>query len=127
MQEVISRVTLRAPQNPDPDTMSNLQDLLTQKAALEAQIASLQSLARIDGIAQVKALMTEHGLTIADLSEHAPTGFRKAGASKVAPKYIHPATGQTWSGRGLMPKWLKASMSANQSLNDFAIGSSDNT
>ncbi|SAI42943.1 DNA-binding protein (histone) [Bordetella ansorpii] len=34
----------------------------------------------------------------------APTGAKRA----VAPKYRHPQTGETWSGRGKAPRWLAA-------------------
>jgi DNA-binding protein H-NS len=40
---------------------------------------------------------------------------------KVAPKYRHPETGETWSGRGLKPRWLTAAMKSGKSLESFAI------
>lgn len=40
---------------------------------------------------------------------------------KVAPKYRNPATGDTWSGRGLKPKWLSAALSSGRSLSEFAL------
>lgn len=39
--------------------------------------------------------------------------------SKPAVKYRCPATGNTWSGRGLMPVWLKAAMASGGRLDDF--------
>jgi DNA-binding protein H-NS len=39
----------------------------------------------------------------------------------VAPKYRHPETGETWSGRGLKPRWLTAAMKSGKSLEYFAI------
>jgi DNA-binding protein H-NS len=39
----------------------------------------------------------------------------------VAPKYRHPGTGETWSGRGLQPKWLKAALASGKKIGDFAI------
>jgi len=44
----------------------------------------------------------------------------KAGG-KVAPKFRNGATGETWSGRGLQPKWLKAALASGAQLADFAI------
>jgi ParB/RepB/Spo0J family partition protein len=35
--------------------------------------------------------------------------------------YRNAATGETWSGRGLMPKWLKAATAAGAKLNDFEV------
>jgi DNA-binding protein H-NS len=96
--------------------MSTLQDLIAQKAALEQQIAEVRQSELAAAISQVRALVSEHGLTIADVF---PSGKAKPApkkTSKVAPKYRDPATGNTWSGRGLPPKWLQGKNKA-----DFAI------
>lgn len=111
-----------------------LSDLLAQKAALEKQIADFQKEKRGEAIAKVKALMAEYGLTAADIvggrpakapaapaAAPAPARKSKAAGKKVAPKYRNPATGDTWSGRGLKPKWLVAAMAGGKTLADFAI------
>ncbi len=41
--------------------------------------------------------------------------------SKAAPKYRDPASGVTWSGRGMMPRWLAAAVAQGQSREDFLI------
>ncbi len=100
--------------------MASLKDLLAQRAALEQQIAETQERERSDAIAKVKSLMQEYGLTVADLTARtAKVGTAKA--SKVAAKYRNQATGETWSGRGLQPKWLKAAISGGAKLEDFVI------
>lgn len=99
--------------------MTNIQDLLAQKAALEKQIAEAQRAAKTDAIAKVKSLMTEYGLTAADLAGRATV--KTEGTRKVAAKYRDPETNQTWTGRGLKPKWLQAALAAGKSLNDFTI------
>ncbi len=101
--------------------MATLTDLLAQKAALEKQIADAQREERGAAIAQVKALMAEHGLTLADLSSRAPTTTARKPMGKVAAKYRNPATGDTWSGRGLKPNWLKAALEAGRKIEDFAV------
>lgn len=40
---------------------------------------------------------------------------------KVAPKYRNPATGDTWTGRGLKPKWLAAALASGRALSEFAL------
>ena len=40
---------------------------------------------------------------------------------KVAPKYRDAATGQTWSGRGLQPNWLKAALATGRSIAEFKL------
>lgn len=102
--------------------MASLQDLLAQRAALEQEIEVTQKRERQDAISKVKALMSEYGLTGADLL--AKGSSTKAGAAKgakVAPKYRNDATGDTWSGRGLQPKWLKAALASGKKITDFAI------
>jgi DNA-binding protein H-NS len=103
--------------------MSNLAELIAQKAALEKQIADAQRKARSGAIAQVKVLMAEYGLTVADLGGKAaaPAPARSRKGIKVAAKYRDPATGTTWSGRGLQPKWLEAALAKGHKLSDFAV------
>ena len=96
-----------------------LSDLLAQKAALEQQIADLQREQRTDAVDKVRALMSEHGLTAADIGGRGASAKRTT--SKVAPKYRNPASGETWSGRGLKPRWLSAAIESGKSLTDFAI------
>ena len=100
--------------------MSNLSELLAQKAALEQQIVEAQRAQRAQAIAQIKSLMAEHGLTLADLGTRPAAAPRRA-AAKVAPKFRHPQTGDTWSGRGLQPNWLKAALAEGRRLEDFKV------
>ena len=97
--------------------MSNLKDLLAQRAAIDKQIEDAARTERADAIAKVKALMAEQ-------SARSAGGKAKAKATsggKVAAKYRNGATGDTWSGRGLRPNWLKAALAAGKKLEDFAV------
>lgn len=100
-----------------------LKDLLAQKAALEQKIEEAARSERAEAIAKVRALMGEHGLSLADLSVRGTP--RKArgggGGGKVAAKYRNAATGDSWSGRGLRPNWLKAALASGKKLEDFAV------
>jgi DNA-binding protein H-NS len=98
---------------------NNLSDLLKQREALEAQIKAAEAEARTTGIAKVRELMQEYGLTIADIAGGGR--MKQASVSKVAAKYRNTETGDTWSGRGLQPKWLKAAIAGGKTLQDFAI------
>lgn len=104
--------------------MSSLQDLLAQRAEIEKKIADVQREARADAVAKVKALMAEYGLSAADIAGKAPVA-RAAGVAKptgkVAAKYRNAATGESWTGRGLQPKWLKAALAAGAKIEDFAL------
>lgn len=100
--------------------MPTIQELLAQRDALEKQIAEAQRSAKADAIAKVKALMSEYGLTAADLSGKV-SAAKTDTSRKVAAKYRDPETGQSWSGRGLKPKWLQTALAAGKSLQDFAL------
>lgn len=107
--------------------MSSYQNLLAQKVALEKQQAELEKqlqdarrAERSGVINQIKSLMAEHGLTMADLGGKVAGKSANAGR-KVAPKYRNPATGETWTGRGLQPKWVQAAVAGGKKLEDFAI------
>lgn len=114
--------------------MATLQELLDQRtqlqqqiAGVEQQISALQSEERQEAIAKIKALLAQYGLTVADLAGSAAPRAEKAAkapktaGSKVAPKYRDPATGSTWTGRGLKPRWLTAAIEAGGKVEDFAI------
>jgi len=104
--------------------MASLKELIAQKEALEQQIANARKQDRAEAISRVKALMTEHGLTIGDLS--AKSAKTKSGATpraggKVAAKYRNPKTGESWSGRGLRPNWLKAALAEGRKIEEFTV------
>jgi DNA-binding protein H-NS len=102
--------------------MPTLQELLSQKAELEKQILETQRAERAEAIAKIKSLMAEYGLTLADLSARAAPAPKSATSGrKAAVKYRNAATGDTWSGRGLQPKWLRAELATGRQLSDFAV------
>jgi DNA-binding protein H-NS len=104
--------------------MTTLQTLLDQQAAIARQIEELKKGSKQQAIAEVQALMREHGLTVTDL---AATPKRSAGADstragkKVEPKFRDPTSGQTWTGRGLKPTWLRQAVEAGKDLESFRI------
>lgn len=107
--------------------MSNasLKDLMAQRAALDKIIADTQREERSGAIQKIHALMAEYGLSLADIGSKGPktgsSGMPKKSSGKVAAKYRNKATGESWSGRGLKPKWLTAALAAGRSMNDFAV------
>jgi DNA-binding protein H-NS len=102
--------------------MASLKDLLAQREALDKQIAQTQRSEHAQALAQIRALMEQFGITVADLAGK-PAGKRKKTGvgGKVPAKYRNTATGETWSGRGLQPRWLKAALAAGRKLEDFAV------
>lgn len=104
--------------------MATLQDLLAQRAEIEKKIADVQREERSQAINKVRQMMAEFGLTAADIAGKA-TAVRSAGTGKptgkVAAKYRNAQTGDSWTGRGLQPKWLKAALADGAKLEDFAL------
>ena len=109
--------------------MSSYQDLLAQRDALAKQAADLEKqltearkAERASVITQIKGLLAEHGLTVADLGlKGGKASSAGAPKGKVAPKYRNKETGETWTGRGLQPKWIQAAIASGKKLEDFAI------
>lgn len=57
--------------------------------------------------------------------KHEPKQQAEAAAArsggKVAARYRDPATGQSWSGRGLKPRWLVQAIEDGKTLEEFEI------
>jgi DNA-binding protein H-NS len=105
----------------EDQTVASLQELLAQKEALEREIENTRKQARSEAVSKVKALMAEYGLTVADLNAKAGGKAGPRAGGKVAVKYRNTATGDTWSGRGLQPKWLKAALASGRKISEFAV------
>ncbi len=106
--------------------MATLKELMAQKEALERQIEQTTTQERGSAIEKVRALMSEYGLTVADLGGKTGASAKvakksKTGGTKVAAKYRNTSTGESWSGRGLQPRWLKAALASGRKLTDFAV------
>lgn len=109
--------------------MGDLEQLLERRKAVLAELADLDAAARaaaaqqkVEAVKEVLKLMTEKGLTVADL---APAKLRRVvkdkRVGKVAPKFLNPKTGETWTGRGRLPLWLQAEVDAGKRPQDFLI------
>ncbi len=99
--------------------MSSYKELLSQIEALKQQAESQRKNEISSVIADIRAKMLEYGITVADLGSGARTSRSKG--MTVAAKYRHPRTGETWTGRGKMPKWLQAEVNTGKRKEDFLI------
>ena len=61
-----------------------------------------------------------------ELDQLTDGGREKATSRRVAPKYRGPH-GETWTGRGLKPRWLTEAMNEGMQLGDFLIGKEPET
>lgn len=80
---------------------SSYKELLAQREALEAQIEAARKQELSDVLAKVRGLVQDYGLTAEDIF-----ATRRVSPA-VAPKYRNPETGDTWTGRGKPPTWIR--------------------
>lgn len=123
--------------------MGNLIDIQMQIEKLQKQAAEIKTREFDKTVKDILAKMQAFGITLKDLQQamgkagkvggkaKAPT-VRKVVAKratgkttrktevKVAAKYLGP-NGETWSGRGLMPRWLAALVKQGRQKEDFAV------
>lgn len=104
---------------------------------LQKQVQTLQTKQRGPVITSIIRSMREYDITPEDITEAfnkkaAGPGKRKTTVKSastkpatvkrpVAPKYRHPETGATWTGRGKPPRWVSAAEAEGKSRNDFLI------
>ena len=109
----------------------SIEELEKDLAGYQAEATRLQSVIavakkskHVEYVARVRQLMTELGVTMADLGSAEASKEKKTRASKgekVPPKYINAETNVTWSGRGATPHWLKAYEAAGRNREEFLI------
>jgi DNA-binding protein H-NS len=102
--------------------MTNLIDIQNQIALLQKQAEEIKAQEFNKTVADIKAKMEAFGITVADL-DGGKTRPRKitTKSSNPAPAKFRGPNGETWSGRGLMPRWLAALVAQGQSKEAFAI------
>ncbi len=85
--------------------MSTYKQIQDQIKQLQQQAEKLRKKEINDAINQIKSIMEEYGITIADLGKTTKVKGTRT-KTTLAPKYRNPETGETWSGRGKAPKWI---------------------
>lgn len=102
-------------------------ELMAEIEALQKQAEEVRQAEIADVIADIKQKIRAYDLTAADLglaAARAPAaefGISERKRPAVKPKYRDPATGKTWTGRGVMPKWMRVAIDAGHSRDDFLI------
>lgn len=104
----------------------NLQDLSESELAelvahAQKELQERQVGKRKEVIAEIKALAASIGISV-ELSDSGSAKASSRRGSKVAIKYRNPEnTAETWTGRGVKPKWLKALLDQGRSQEEFLI------
>lgn len=85
----------------------SLATLIAERDALNAKIEAVRAAERPAAIAQARDLIERFGLTAMQVMPASPATTRQPAARKAPAKYYDPDTGNTWSGRGRAPSWIK--------------------
>jgi DNA-binding protein H-NS len=123
--------------------MSNLVDIQSQIDKLQKQASEIRVREFDKTVQDILAKMNAFGITVKDLQPKRGAKLSgKRGATKLAkspgkaggkrapsksagtvvpPKYRGP-NDETWTGRGLMPRWLSALVASGKTKEQFAIG-----
>jgi DNA-binding protein H-NS len=111
---------------PDIDKLSF--DELTALRAKIDKVLERKKAEHVDHVrAQIHAQLQKAGLSVADVlgGAVAPATNKTRGpakGSKVPPKFRNPKDhSQTWSGRGLKPRWLQEALDRGAKLDSFKI------
>ncbi len=122
--------------------MNNLVDIQSQIDKLQKQASEIRVREFDKTVQDILAKMNAFGITVKDLqskrgakpsrkgasvklAKAASKGSGKRAPSKsagtvVPPKFRGP-NGETWTGRGLMPRWLSALVASGKTKEQFAI------
>lgn len=115
---------------------ASLQELLNARTKLEGEIRARQSVERTKALAEIRQIMATHGLTLKDLGAAARRGSTRDAAAdgsepapakrmtpstKVSAKFRDPDTGDSWTGRGMTPKWLRDHEEAGRQRSNYLI------
>ncbi|MDD3935669.1 H-NS histone family protein [Rhodoferax sp.] len=104
--------------------MSNLIDIQNQIAILQKQAEEIRARELAQTIQDILGKMDAYGITVEDLERARGRTRKSVAAAKSgnpAPAKYRGPNGETWSGRGLMPRWLAALVAQGQSKEAFAI------
>ena len=103
--------------------MTSLIDIQNQIAILQKQAEEIRAQEFNQTVQDIKAKMAAFGITLADLDggKSRPRKTAAAKSGNPAPAKYRGPNGETWSGRGLMPRWLAALVAQGQSKESFAI------
>jgi DNA-binding protein H-NS len=92
------------------------EELLALIAEAQTQLEILRRSERKEVIAQIKELAVSIGVTV-DIHETS-----KATSAKIPAKFSNPDNpSQTWTGRGMAPKWLKDLVEKGHNKDEFLI------
>lgn len=116
--------------------MNNLVEIQSQIEKLQKQASQIKAKEFDKTVVEIRQKMEAFGITVKDLQPAksgktaavptvkkrtgAASGAKKGSTTPVAAKY-RGAEGQTWSGRGLTPRWMTTLIEQGKKKEDFLI------
>ncbi len=117
--------------------MSNLVEIQLQIDKLQKQAQLIKTREFAKTVQDIREKMQAFGITVKDLQSSKVVKSRSSGATlmsgkkttkpinkrqgmPIPAKYRGPA-GETWTGRGLMPLWLRAELAQGRTKEEFLI------
>lgn len=107
--------------------MSNLAEIQAKIAELQAQEAQIRQQEYAQAVESAQALINTHKILLKDLkfsaasTDSEPVRGKRASSGQKAPIKYRDENGNTWSGRGLKPKWLSSALDSGRKLEDFLV------
>ncbi len=115
--------------------MNNLVNIQNQIEKLQKQASEIKAKEFDKTVQEIREKMQAFGINVRDLQtgkaarkataklpgkKRAASGNKKAAGVPVAAKYRGPE-GQSWSGRGLTPRWMVALIAQGRTKEEFTI------
>ena len=113
--------------------MSNLVDIQSQIEKLQKQASQIKAKEFHKTVLEIRGKMQAFGISVKDLQpaknsknttapakKRVKAGGKKSAGAPVAAKFRGP-DGQTWTGRGLSPRWLKTLTDQGHTKEEFLI------
>ena len=99
-----------------------VKELAALQADIESEMSRKKQQQKREVVAQVKALLAEHGMTLDDLPGRNAGKPGKPSKGVVPPKYRNPNdASQTWTGRGRKPRWVVEHLDKGGKIEALAI------
>jgi len=103
---------------------------------MQKKLEALNAKKRKPALVEIVRTMREYDITPEELAAAFNKGVRRSSSPKrnsagvkkakaartVEPKYRHPDSGQTWTGRGKPPRWITDAQAQGKSRDSFLIG-----
>ena len=103
--------------------MPTYRELRTQAESLLAQAEELRKKETDAALADIKSKMQEYGISIdmlrGEARKKAPVA--KQGKRGTVPVKYRDGSGNSWTGRGIKPKWLQKAIAEGASIDKFLI------